>query len=72
MTEPSFARWRRSTLLGVPALAFSVVAALAADSTVTLSIKNDDAQSLRCTVVFAHWVTTDIGPIASGETAKLR
>jgi hypothetical protein len=71
MTEPSFARWRRSTLLGVPALAFSVVAALAADSTVTLSIKNDDAQSLRCTVVFAHWVTTDIGPIASGETATV-
>jgi hypothetical protein len=76
MTEPSFPRWRRRTLLGISALSLFVVAALAADSlaadsTVTLSIKNDDAQSLRCTVVFAHWVTTDIGPIASGETAAV-
>jgi hypothetical protein len=71
MTEPSFPRWRRRTLLGISALPLFVVAALAADSTVTLSIKNDDAQSLRCTVVFAHWVTTDIGPIASGETATV-
>ena len=58
-------------LLGIPALPLFVVAALAADSTVTLSIKNDDTQSLRCTVVFAHWVTTDVGPIASGETATV-
>jgi hypothetical protein len=69
--EPSFQRWGRRVLLGVGALPLFVVAALAADSTVTLSIKNDDTQSLRCTVVFAHWVTADVGPIASGETATV-
>jgi hypothetical protein len=71
MTEPSFPRWRRRALLGISALPLFVAAALAAESVVTLSIKNDDTQSLRCTVVFAHWVTTDIGPIASGETATV-
>lgn len=71
MTEPSFPRWRRRALLGIAALPLFVLAALAADFTVTLSIKNDDTQSLRCTVVFAHWVTTDVGPIASGQTATV-
>jgi hypothetical protein len=71
VTEPSFPRRRLRALLGIPALPLFVAAALAADSTVTLSIKNNDMQSLRCTVVFAHWVTTDVGPIASGETATV-
>jgi len=71
MTETSLPRWRLHALLGVAALPLFVVAALAADPTVTLSIRNDDAQSLRCMVVFAHWVTADVGPIASGETATV-
>ncbi|MGB7101143.1 MAG: hypothetical protein WBD95_20555 [Xanthobacteraceae bacterium] len=37
----------------------------------TLSIKNDDASALRCAVIFAHWVTTDVGPIPSGQTATV-
>jgi hypothetical protein len=71
MTGTSFPRRRHRALLGVAALPFLVTAALAADPTLTLSIRNDDAQSLRCMVVFAHWVTTDVGPIASGETATV-
>jgi hypothetical protein len=59
----------RNVLLGIIVLPLFVASASA--STVTLSIKNDDARSLRCTVVFAHWVTTDFGPIASGGTATV-
>jgi hypothetical protein len=70
-TAPSFPRWCRRALLSIAVLPSFVAAALAADSTVTLSIKNDDAQSLRCMVVFAHWVTTDVGPIGSGETTAV-
>jgi hypothetical protein len=69
MIESSRSRLRRSALLGILVLPLFVVSARA--STVTLSIRNDDTQSLRCTVVFAHWVTTDFGPIASGETATV-
>jgi hypothetical protein len=60
---------RRSALLSI--LALPLVVASASASKVTLSIKNDDRQSLRCTVVFAHWVTIDVDPIASGETATV-
>jgi hypothetical protein len=60
---------RRCALLSI--LALPLLVASASASTVTLSIKNDDQQSLRCTVVFAHWVTVDVGPIASGETATV-
>jgi hypothetical protein len=59
----------RSTLLSILALPFIVT--MASASTVTLSIKNDDRQPLRCVVVFAHWVTVDVGPISSGETATV-
>jgi hypothetical protein len=71
MTEASFPRRQLKALLGISALPFLAATALAADPTLTLSIRNDDAQSLRCMVVFAHWVTTDVGPIASGETATV-
>jgi hypothetical protein len=69
MIKSSRARLRRSALFGV--LVMPLFVASASASTVTLSIKNDDAHALRCTVVFAHWVTTDFGPIASGETATV-
>jgi len=59
----------RSALLS--ALALLLAAASASASTVTLSIKNDDPRSLRCTVVFAHWVTVNVDPIASGGTATV-
>jgi hypothetical protein len=59
----------RNVLFGLLILPFFATAASA--STVTLSIKNDDPGALRCMVVFAHWVTTDVGPIASGETATV-
>ena len=52
-------------------LAVPLAAGSASASTVMLSIKNDDRQALRCTVVFAHWVTVDVDPIASGETATV-
>lgn len=60
---------RRGTFLSL--LAAPLVAASASASTVTLSIKNDDRQALRCTVVLAHWVTVDVDPIASGATATV-
>jgi hypothetical protein len=59
----------QSALLGI--LVLPLFAAVAPASTVTLSIKNDDAHSLRCMVVFAHWVTADFGPIASGKAATV-
>jgi hypothetical protein len=62
-------RHNRNVALGLLILPFFVAAASA--STVTLSIKNDDPSALRCMVVFAHWVTTDVGPIASGQTANV-
>jgi hypothetical protein len=71
VTETSYPRRRHHALLGIAALPLFVVAALAADPTLTLSIRNDDAHSLRCMVVFAHWVTTDVGPIAPGETTTV-
>jgi hypothetical protein len=58
-----------SVFFGLLVLPF--FAAVASASTVTLLIKNDDPSALRCMVVFAHWVTTDFGPIASGETATV-
>jgi hypothetical protein len=67
MTE-SLRRYR-SALLGLLVLPLLTVSALA--STVTLSIRNDDVRALRCMVVFAHWVTTDFGPIASGKAATV-
>jgi hypothetical protein len=67
MTESS--RQYRSALFGL--LFLPLFAAPAPASTVTLSIKNDDTHALRCMVVFAHWVTTDFGPIASGRTAAV-
>jgi hypothetical protein len=73
MTKPSLPRRRRgSTLLCVIlALPIFTAASHASEARVTLSIKNDDTQSLRCAVIFAHWVTSDIGPIASGESATV-
>jgi hypothetical protein len=72
-TEPSLSRRRGSTLLGTVILALPIFAAAvhASEARVALSIKNDDTQSLRCAIIFAHWVTSDIGPIASGETATV-
>jgi hypothetical protein len=69
MIGRSFPRGR-AVLLAIM-LASPACAAHAADPGVTLSIRNDDPQSLRCAIVFAHWVTTDVGPIASGETATI-
>ncbi len=62
-------RYHRSALLGI--LLLPLFATSAPASTVTLSIKNDDTHALRCMVVFAHWVTTDVGPIASGKAATV-
>jgi hypothetical protein len=70
------ARLRRRSaraLLGILAAVLPVFAgaAGASDATVTLSIKNNDTRPLRCAVIFAHWVTTDVDLIASGQTAKI-
>ena len=59
----------RSTLAAILTLPFLIAATPATN--VTLSITNADTRSLRCMVVFAHWVTSDFGPIASGETVSV-
>ena len=73
MTARSRRRRCQSELLGILIAVMPVLvgAPRASDATVTLSIKNDDTRPLRCAVIFAHWVTTDVGPIASGQTAKV-
>ena len=55
----------------IAALPLLLASARASGATVTLSIKNDDTSSLRCSVIFAHWVTTGVGPIAPGEAATV-
>jgi hypothetical protein len=72
MTERS-RRLPGTALLGIliSALPPLLVGVRASDATVTLSIKNNDASALRCAVIFAHWVTTDVGPIPSGERATV-
>jgi hypothetical protein len=64
---------RRSALLGILIVTLPpfAIAARGSDATVTLSIKNDDESALRCAVIFAHWVTTDVGPIPSGQIATV-
>jgi hypothetical protein len=72
MTGSLGPRSRGAALFAIVILLLPIFAAAhAAEARVTLSIKNHDTQSLRCAVIFAHWVTSDIGPIASGETATL-
>jgi hypothetical protein len=78
MTKRSDRLWHRTARLGVLISALPIFAvslctaeARASDATVTLSIKNEDSSPLRCSVIFAHWVTTDVGPIAPGQAATV-
>lgn len=71
-TEPSLQYRCSSAIFGIIILALPIFAAAhASEAAVTLSIKNEDTQSLRCAIIFAHWITTDVGPIASGKTATV-
>jgi len=54
----------------IAALPLFLASARASGATVTLSIKNDDTSSLRVRSVFAHWVTTDVGPIAPAKQRR--
>jgi hypothetical protein len=53
------------------ALTLSAGAAKAADPVVALSIRNDGPVALRCTILFGHWITQDVGPIAPGASAEV-
>jgi len=53
------------------ALALSAGAAKAADPAVALSIRNDGPVALRCTILFGHWITQDVGPIPPGGSAEV-
>jgi hypothetical protein len=68
MTKPSRLRRACSASLLIVLAAISLVTQASA---ITLSIKNDDLRALRCTVLFAHWVTIDVGRIAAGEVATV-
>jgi hypothetical protein len=71
MIEPLFGRLYFSILVGVLVPLLLGGAPRASDAGVTLSIKNSGTQPLRCLIVFGHWVTTDVGPIAPGTTATV-
>jgi hypothetical protein len=43
----------------------------APDDPVTLRIANEGAQTLRCVVLFGHWVTRDLGTIDTGASRDL-
>src|SRR5262249_56247344 len=45
--------------------------AIAADPAVELVIANAGDQPLRCMILFGHWVTQDVGPIAAGGSATV-
>lgn len=45
--------------------------ARAADPAVDLSIVNAGPGALRCLILFGHWVTQDIGPIAPGARMRI-
>lgn len=49
----------------------STGAAHAADPAVDLSIRNDGPAALRCMILFGHWITRDVGPIAPGGSAQV-
>ena len=53
------------------ALALSTGMARAADPAVALSIRNDGPAELRCMILFGHWITQDVGPIAPGGGAEV-
>jgi len=53
------------------ALALTAGAAQAADPAVALSIRNDGPVALRCMILFGHWITQDVGPIAPGASAEV-
>jgi hypothetical protein len=60
-------------ILLLSALFLAVVArpAVAADAGVELVIANAGDQPLRCMILFGHWVTQDVGPIAAGGSATV-
>jgi hypothetical protein len=43
----------------------------AGDPGVDLSIRNAGPVALRCMILFGHWITRDIGPIAPGGGAEV-
>jgi hypothetical protein len=47
------------------------VQADAEDATITLHIGNEAPETLRCVVLFAHWVTRDLGAIDIGSVRAL-
>jgi len=59
-------------ILLLSALFFAVTRpAVAADPAVDLLIANAGDQPLRCMILFGHWVTQDVGPIAAGGSATV-
>ncbi|HTO83383.1 MAG TPA: hypothetical protein VMQ73_14155 [Methylomirabilota bacterium] len=59
-------------ILLVSALLLAVARpAVAADPAVELVIANVGNQPMRCMILFGHWVTQDVGPIAAGGSATV-
>jgi len=53
------------------AFVLSAAPARAGDPALTLSIRNTGEAPLRCLVLFGHWITQDVGPIAPGANATI-
>jgi hypothetical protein len=50
---------------------FCAGTAEAGDPAVALSIRNEGPVALRCMILFGHWITRDVGPIAPGASAEV-
>lgn len=68
--ETSHMRSRFAAALLLVSVVFTGKAA-AADPAVDLSIRNDGPAALRCMILFGHWITQDVGPIAPGGSAQV-
>lgn len=58
-------------LLALTVLPTGARSAIAADPAVEMAIANAGDQPLRCMILFGHWVTQDVGPIAPGGSATI-
>jgi hypothetical protein len=68
--NPVVRRFRAWTAVAVIAAVLPSCAARAGD-TVTLSVANETREPLRCTVLFAHFVSQDLGTIAPRAEVSL-
>ncbi len=63
--------WAAVALIAAALLSCAARAGAADEDAVTLSITNESLEPLRCTIVFAHFVSKDVGTIAPRAEVSL-